>query len=69
MTTPANTSFDPHCTLCPRLAEFLAAGKREYPQYHCAPVAPFGDPDARLLIVGLAPGLPRRQCIGPSFHR
>ena len=60
-------SFDPDCTLCPRLAEFLAAGKREYPQYHCAPVAPFGDADARLLIVGLAPGFHGANATGRPF--
>jgi uracil-DNA glycosylase family 4 len=67
MTTSANTSFDPHCTLCPRLAEFLAAGKREFPHYHCAPVAPFGDDDARLLIVGLAPGFHGANATGRPF--
>jgi uracil-DNA glycosylase family 4 len=59
--------FDPACTLCPRLAGFLAEGKREYPQYHCAPVAPFGDPDARLLIVGLAPGFHGANATGRPF--
>jgi uracil-DNA glycosylase family 4 len=67
MTTPANTSFDSHCTLCPRLAGFLTAGKRQYPQYHCAPVPPFGDPDARLLIVGLAPGFHGANATGRPF--
>ncbi len=67
MTTSANTSFDPNCTLCPRLAEFLSAGKRQYPQYHCAPVGPFGDPDARLLIVGLAPGFHGANATGRPF--
>jgi uracil-DNA glycosylase family 4 len=59
--------FDPVCTLCPRLAEFLATGKREFPQYHCAPVAPFGDADARLLIVGLAPGFHGANATGRPF--
>jgi uracil-DNA glycosylase family 4 len=59
--------FDPACTLCPRLAEFIAAGKREFPQYHCAPVAPFGDDDARLLIVGLAPGFHGANATGRPF--
>jgi uracil-DNA glycosylase family 4 len=59
--------FDPACTLCPRLAEFLATGKREFPQYHCAPVAPFGDADARLLIVGLAPGFHGANATGRPF--
>ena len=67
MTMPADTSFDPHCTRCPRLAEFLAEGKRQYPQYHCAPVAPFGAPDARLVIVGLAPGFHGANATGRPF--
>ena len=53
MTSPI---YDPDCTLCPRLAEFLAQGRRDYPEYFCRPVPPFGDPNARLLLVGLAPG-------------
>ena len=61
------TSFDLNCTLCPRLAEFLAEGKRQYPQYHCAPVPPFGDPAARLLIVGLAPGFHGANATGRPF--
>jgi len=48
--------FDRTCTDCPRLARFLEAGRKEYPQYYCAPVPPFGDPQARLIVVGLAPG-------------
>jgi uracil-DNA glycosylase family 4 len=51
-----NRSFDPQCRRCARLAAFLDAVRREEPDYHCAPVAPFGAPDARLIIVGLAPG-------------
>jgi uracil-DNA glycosylase family 4 len=45
------------CPLCPRLAEFRAANRTSNPQWHNAPVASFGALDARLLIVGLAPGL------------
>ncbi|HMA00464.1 MAG TPA: uracil-DNA glycosylase [Steroidobacteraceae bacterium] len=30
--------------------------KAEHRDYHCRPVPPFGDPEASLLIVGLAPG-------------
>ncbi len=67
MTTPANTSFDPRCTLCPRLAGFLTEGKRQYPQYHCAPVAPFGARDVRLLVVGLAPGFHGANATGRPF--
>jgi uracil-DNA glycosylase family 4 len=51
-----NSAFDPMCRRCPRLAAFLDAVRLDEPSYFCRPVSPFGDPDARLLIVGLAPG-------------
>jgi uracil-DNA glycosylase len=56
MSTSMNPVFNPACRRCPRLAAFLDAVKAEHPTYHCLPVAPFGDPEARLIIVGLAPG-------------
>ncbi|MFL0586104.1 uracil-DNA glycosylase [uncultured Sphingomonas sp.] len=47
----------PHdCLLCPRLAAFRDALRSEYPGWWNAPVPAFGDPDAWLVIVGLAPG-------------
>ncbi|WP_334656082.1 uracil-DNA glycosylase [Sphingomonas panaciterrae] len=47
----------PHdCPLCPRLAAFRDALRSEYPGWWNAPVPAFGDPDAWLVIVGLAPG-------------
>lgn len=48
--------FDANCRQCPRLADFCDRVARENPGYYCRPVPPFGDKDARLLIVGLAPG-------------
>jgi len=51
-----NNTFDPSCRRCPRLAAFLDEVRVEEPDYHCRPVPPFGDPEAQLLIVGLAPG-------------
>jgi uracil-DNA glycosylase len=59
--------FDPHCTLCPRLSGFLARVRARHPDYHAAPVAPFGDPRARLLIVGLAPGMHGANATGRPF--
>jgi len=44
------------CTLCPRLAAFLADCRAARPDYWARPVAGFGDPEATLLILGLAPG-------------
>ena len=59
--------FDPHCRLCPRLARHLKGVKRDYPGYFSAPVPAFGDPDARLLVVGLAPGLHGANATGRPF--
>jgi len=61
------TEFDVTCTACARLAQFLAEGRAEHPGYHCAPVAPFGDRDVRLLIVGLAPGFHGANATGRPF--
>lgn len=59
--------FDRACTRCPRLATYLADSRREFPQYYCAPVAPFGDPRARLIVIGLAPGLHGANATGRPF--
>jgi uracil-DNA glycosylase family 4 len=45
------------CSLCERLAAFRHANQRKEPTWHNAPVPSFGNLDARLLIVGLAPGM------------
>jgi uracil-DNA glycosylase family 4 len=55
------------CQLCPRLASFRAANRHAFPDWHNAPVASFGDPAARLLIVGLAPGLRGANRTGRPF--
>ncbi len=44
------------CPLCPRLVAFRQACRAEFPTWHNAPVPAFGDPDAWLAIIGLAPG-------------
>ena len=58
---------DPDCQLCPRLAGYRASLHILYPDYHCAPVGAFGTPEARLLIVGLAPGLHGANASGRPF--
>lgn len=60
-------AFDPACRACPRLAAHLDAVRSRHPTYHCGPVAPFGDPHPRLLIVGLAPGLHGANRTGRPF--
>jgi len=44
------------CPLCPRLVAFRQECRAEFPDWWNAPVPAFGDPDAWLAIVGLAPG-------------
>jgi uracil-DNA glycosylase family 4 len=55
------------CGHCPRLAKFRADNRARYPDYFNAPVPSFGHPDARLLIVGLAPGLHGANRTGRPF--
>ena len=44
------------CPLCPRLVAFREELRAEHPDWWNAPVPAFGDPNAWLCIVGLAPG-------------
>jgi len=45
------------CPLCPRLVAFRRQMRGEHPDWWNAPVPAFGDPQAWLAIVGLAPGM------------
>jgi uracil-DNA glycosylase family 4 len=55
------------CPLCPRLAAFRQANRAAHPDWFNAPVPSFGRLDARLLIVGLAPGLRGANRTGRPF--
>src|SRR5260370_16279318 len=55
------------CAACPRLAEFRAANRAAFPDWSNAPVSSFGEASARLLIVGLAPGLRGANRTGRPF--
>jgi uracil-DNA glycosylase family 4 len=55
------------CARCPRLAQFRAAQRAAHPDWHNAPVPSFGDETARLLVVGLAPGLKGANRTGRPF--
>jgi uracil-DNA glycosylase family 4 len=55
------------CALCPRLAQFRADHRARHPDWFNAPVPPFGDPLAPLLVVGLAPGLKGANRTGRPF--
>ena len=57
----------PDCELCPRLAAFRDANRQAYPDFFNAPVPSFGSLDARLFIVGLAPGLKGANQTGRPF--
>jgi uracil-DNA glycosylase family 4 len=59
--------FDASCRACPRLSAFLDDVNERYPDYYCRPVPPFGAPDARFLIVGLAPGMHGANRTGRPF--
>jgi uracil-DNA glycosylase family 4 len=59
--------YDAGCRRCTRLAGFLDEVKAEHPTYWCKPVPPFGDAGARLLIVGLAPGMHGANATGRPF--
>ncbi|MBM3483314.1 MAG: uracil-DNA glycosylase [Alphaproteobacteria bacterium] len=56
-----------HCPRCPRLVEFRAGLRVKEPDWHNAPVPSFGPLDARLLILGLAPGLKGANRTGRPF--
>ena len=55
------------CGLCPRLVQFRDKNNAEWPDWHNAPVPSFGPMSARLLIVGLAPGLRGANRTGRPF--
>lgn len=55
------------CQLCPRLAAFRANNRAKFPDYFNNPVPTFGPHNARLLIVGLAPGLHGANRTGRPF--
>ena len=63
----AAKKFSTQCKDCDRLADFLAQSKQKFPNYFCKPVPPFGDDKAKLLIVGLAPGLHGANATGRPF--
>lgn len=56
-----------NCPLCPRLAGYREANRAAHADWHNAPVPSFGALDARLLIVGLAPGVRGANRTGRPF--
>jgi len=72
-TTPAGISPIPRaepprdCPLCPRLVDLRDQLRIGHPDWWNAPVPAFGDPDAWLAIVGLAPGRKGANRTGRPF--
>jgi len=59
--------FSTDCRRCKRLANFRDEVRQAFPDYFARPVPPFGDAAARLLIVGLAPGMHGANRSGRPF--
>src|SRR6202142_3454003 len=58
---------DRECGLCPRLRDYRSTNRAAHPEWHNAPVPSFGDLDARVLVVGLAPGVSGANRTGRPF--
>ena len=67
MAYPRLTEAPPDCPLCPRLVEYREALRQDNPDWHNNPVDSFGDPNARLLVVGMAPGVKGANRTGRPF--
>ena len=66
MTRPADTP--PHdCPLCPRLVAYRDANRAKWPDWHNGPVPCWGPREAKLLVLGLAPGVKGANRTGRPF--
>ena len=63
----ADKIYDPDCRRCARLAHFLDDVRAANPGYFCRPVPPFGDARAKLVVIGLAPGMHGANASGRPF--
>jgi uracil-DNA glycosylase family 4 len=64
---PFDVSPPADCRVCDRLAAFRDGNRAAFPEFRNAPVESFGDSAARLLVVGLAPGLRGANRTGRPF--
>jgi len=55
------------CPLCPRLVAYRELCRIEHPDWWNGPVSAFGDPDARIVLIGLAPGKQGANRTGRPF--
>jgi len=69
LTAPGGAAASPlrDCPLCPRLVTFRHAQRAQHSDWFNGPVPSFGGTEARLLIVGLAPGLKGANRTGRPF--
>lgn len=64
---PACSAPDYNCSLCPRLRQFIKTNRKTFLEFYNGPVPSFGEIDAELLVVGLAPGLKGANRTGRPF--
>lgn len=64
---PRLTEAPPDCPLCPRLVEYRTQLRSDQPEWFNHPVPSFGPADARLLVIGLAPGVKGANRTGRPF--
>jgi uracil-DNA glycosylase len=67
MTDAAPAEAPRDCPLCPRLAAYRARNRAAHPDWYNGAVASFGDPDARVMVLGLAPGVAGANRTGRPF--
>lgn len=67
MATKVISEPGPDCPLCPRLVSYRHDNRAAHPDWFNAPVPSFGGVHARLLIVGLAPGVQGANRTGRPF--
>ena len=64
---PGGAEPPPDCPLCPRLVDYRLENRAVHPEWFNGPAPSFGDPQARLLVVGLAPGRQGANRTGRPF--
>jgi uracil-DNA glycosylase family 4 len=67
MPTPDTAEPPRNCPLCPRLVAYRAVNAQAHPDWFNGPAPSFGDPRARLLVAGLAPGRQGANRTGRPF--
>jgi len=67
MACEAGAEAPTDCSHCKRLVEYRAENRAAHPLWFNGAVPSFGDPEARLLVVGLAPGVTGANRTGRPF--